>query len=525
MPPHKNIMTILSSLQHMRAPIRSALSALTLSLVMVPLFASARTLQPYPVDAFRPVLVNGEHAAVTRAAWNLSGYGTLYNVHRQGADVDVYNYAGDRCWRDPLASGSEANNLIAWYALSWRDFDLAFATTPDGPQYHAEWFPFVPSQCTRAANRTTPIYTFDAITSSLVELYPYGAERHIDWAERNARLRPRAMAAHTDGELKDVLAELMDGLEDPHTGINGVADGEYFEIGSKTGKPTFHRLQSEFSEQTEYTDFFSWLIAWKAADDEKVLALLTPASRKHALNDALMWGVLDESNVGYLSIGQMMGYEAGADLARERELIGQTIDEALHDLQGTDALVVDIATNLGGYAQVASDIAARFADQRRLAYTTHAPGAHGVAPQPYYVSPAGQSHYGKPVMLLTSDMTVSAGEKFVLLMRGLPNVVHVGQTTQGALGGGLGKGLPNGWEFGMPNEIVRDAQGVVHEAAGIAPTIGFEVFPADNFESGHVQAVLRTAQVTSARELGASSSIRAVDTSRSAGIFPLQHQR
>jgi hypothetical protein len=508
--------------QSVRAPIRTALSALTLSLVMVPLVASARTLQPYPVDAFRPALVNGEHASVTRAAWNLFGYGTLYNVHRPGADVDVYDYAGGQCWRDPLASGSEANNLIAWYALSWRDFDLAFATTPDGPQYHAEWFPFVPSQCTRNANRTTPLYTFDAIASSLAELYPYSTERHIDWAERRAHLRPRAMAAHTDGELRDVLTELMDGLEDPHTGINGVADGEYFEIGSKTGKPTFHRLQAEFSQQTEYTDFFSWLIAWKARDDDKVFALLNPASRKHALNDALMWGVLGGGNVGYLSIGQMMGYEAGADLARERELIGQSIDEALRDLQGTDALVLDIATNLGGYAQVASDIAARFADQRRLAYTTHAPGAQGVAPQPFYVSPAGQSHYGKTVMLLTSDMTVSAGEKFVLLMRGLPNVVHVGQTTQGALGGGLGKGLPNGWEFGMPNEVVRDAQGAIHEAEGIAPAIEFKVFPADDFDNGRVQAVLRAAQMAGPRELGVFSGVRAVDASRSAGILRLQ---
>lgn len=477
----------------------ATLSMLTLSLSAIPLVASARTLQAYPADAFRPVLANNEHVSVTRATWNFSGYGTLYNIHRQGADVDVYDYAGGLCWRDPLASGVEANNLIAHYALSWRDFDLAFATTPDGPQYHVDWFPWVPSQCTRAANRTTPLYTFDAITASLVEFYPYGAERHIDWAERKARLRPQAMAAHTDSELRDVLSELMDGLEDPHTGINGVADGEYFEIGSKTGKPTFHRLQSEFAQQTQYTDFFSWLIAWKAGDDDKVFVLLDPANRKRALNDAVMWGVLNESNIGYLSIGQMMGYEADADLARERELIGQTIDDALRDLRGTDALVLDVATNLGGYAEVASDIAARFADQPRLAYTTHAPGALGVAPQPFYASPGGQSHYGKPVLLLTSDMTVSAGEKFVLLMRGLPNVIQVGQTTQGALGGGLGKGLPNGWEFGMPNEVVRDAQGVIHEAVGIAPAIEFEVFPADNFENGHVRAVLHAAWLAGRR--------------------------
>lgn len=478
---------------------RAALPLLTLALLALSPLASARMLPSYPPAAFRPVLVDGAHVPVTRAIWNFAGYGTLYDVGRNGDDVDVYDYAGSLCWRDPLASGAEANRLIAYYALSWRDFDLAFATGPDGAQYHVGWFPLVPSACTRAADRTTPLYVFDAIASSLVDFYPYAAERGIDWAQRKARLRPRAIAARTDGELKAILAELMDGLEDPHTGINGTANGEYFEIGSKTAKPTFHRLRAEFAQQTQYPDFFAWLIAWKAADDESVFALLDRGSRRRALNDLVMWGVLDGRNIGYLSIGQMMGYEAGADRQRERELIGRAIDTALRELQDTDALIVDVATNLGGYAEVAGDIAARFADRRRLAYTTQAPDARGVAPQAFHVAPAGDSHYGKPVLLLSSDMTVSAGEKFVLLMRSLPNVVHAGQATQGALGGGLGKGLPNGWEFAMPNDVIRDAQGVIHEVTGIAPSVEFAVFPPENFASGHAQAVLQAAQLISPR--------------------------
>jgi hypothetical protein len=40
-------------------------------------------------------------------------------------------------------------------------------------------------------------------------------------------------------------------------------------------------------------------------------------------------------------------------------------------------------------------------------------------------------------------------DSLVLMMRTLPHAVQAGQTTQGALSGGFGKGLPNGWMMGI----------------------------------------------------------------------------
>ncbi|MFC4314084.1 S41 family peptidase [Steroidobacter flavus] len=455
---------------------------------------AAPVVRPFQVNVFRPALVNDVHAPDAEGLWRFNGYGSLFEVGHWRGDVNVYNQAGNLCWRDPAASGEEANNLIAYVANSRWPARTAFANTPDGTQFHVEKVQSVPAAC--LANRNTPLYIFDAVTTSFVDFYPYSVERQVDWSARRARLRPRAAAAKSDQELKAILVEFMKGLEDPHTGINGMVGDEPFEIGSQPGKPTFRALRAEFARQTEYTDFFEWLAVWRAADDEKVFAKLNPATRTRALNGAVMWGVLD-GNVGYLSIGQMMGFEPGANIARERELIGQVMDEALGELRTTDALVLDIAANLGGYAQIASDIAGRFADRRRLAYTTHAPRARGVAPQPFYTTPAGQVRYRKPVLLLTSDVTVSAGEKFTLMMRVLPNVVQVGRATQGALAGGLGKGLPNGWEFGMPNEVTLDAYGQRHEVTGIRPDLEFDVYRVGRTVEGRVRAVLRAARFAS----------------------------
>jgi len=484
----------------------SFLLSLCSSLFLMNSASVAAQVLPFRASDFQPTLVNDVHAAGAEGTWNFAGYGSVFEVGNWKDDVNVYNQAGDLCWRDPLASGGEANNLIAYYAHSRGRSDTAFANTPDGNQFHVEPIRSVPPRCLFPANRTTPLYIFDAIASSFVDFYPYSVERHVDWAARRALLRPRAAAARTDQDLKAILVEFMQGLEDPHAGINGVAGGEAFEIGSKAGKPTFRRLRADFAQQSQYTDFFEWLVEWQAADDEKVFAKLKPSTRSRALNGAVMWGVLD-GNVGYVSIGRMMGFEAGASIERERELVGQTMDRVLRELRHTDALVLDIATNLGGYAQVASDIASRFADRRRLAYTTHAPGARRVAPQPFYTIPAGQSRYLKPVLLLTSDMTVSAGEKLTLLMSVLPNVVQVGQATQGALSGGLGKGLPNGWEFGMPNEVTRDDQGQLYEVTGIRPAFEFKVYRADSFGEGRVRAVLRAAGLACGDSSGFDSSV------------------
>ena len=89
-------------------------------------------------------------------------------------------------------------------------------------------------------------------------------------------------------------------------------------------------------------------------------------------------------------------------------------------------------------------MAGHFTDTRQLSHTKVPHNAPGVAPQAFYVEPAGGVRYLKPVTLLTSDVTVSAAEIFTMAMRALPTVTHRGDTTFGALSDILAKPLPNG---------------------------------------------------------------------------------
>ena len=82
-----------------------------------------------------------------------------------------------------------------------------------------------------------------------------------------------------------------------------------------------------------------------------------------------------------------------------------------------------------------------------------------------------------PVIVLTSGMTASAAEIFVMAMRVLPHVTVIGEPTSGEHSDMLGRMLPNGWEFTLSNEEYVLAGGEVFERAGVPPEVAVELDP------------------------------------------------
>jgi carboxyl-terminal processing protease len=113
-----------------------------------------------------------------------------------------------------------------------------------------------------------------------------------------------------------------------------------------------------------------------------------------------------------------------------------------------------------------------------------------VEPQTFEVAPSTRARYLGPVYLLTSDITLSAGEVFALYMRALPSVIQVGETTRGAFSDTINKPLPNGWMLVLPGEIYRDPSGQSYEVHGLPPQRRFEVFPRNDLFGGHAKRVL-----------------------------------
>jgi len=111
------------------------------------------------------------------------------------------------------------------------------------------------------------------------------------------------------------------------------------------------------------------------------------------------------------------------------------------------------------------------------------------------------TRYLKPIYMLTSELTASAAEVFTLRMRELPNVVQVGETTQGIFSDSTEKGLPNGWVLAMSTEIYRDPRGQNYEGAGVSPVVQYRVIGAEHAADGYRNAILRAAKLAATHNL------------------------
>ena len=119
--------------------------------------------------------------------------------------------------------------------------------------------------------------------------------------------------------------------------------------------------------------------------------------------------------------------------------------------------------------------------------------AHDAFSKPYNYdfSPAkGRQHYNKPIVVLFNRGSFSATNNFVSIMKQLPNVTIIGDTTGGGCGLPFTSELPNGWSVRFSAAVIRDAEGNITEF-GVAPDIKVDMTEADRL-SGH-DTILDTA--------------------------------
>ena len=90
--------------------------------------------------------------------------------------------------------------------------------------------------------------------------------------------------------------------------------------------------------------------------------------------------------------------------------------------------------------------------------------------QAYNVAVTGKNiEFTKPIVMLTNRFVVSSAEGFTLMLKSLPNVTHLGDTTAGSTGNPGIFEMPNGWELFVSRWQVADPNGKLVEGNGIAP--------------------------------------------------------
>ncbi|MBO9547375.1 S41 family peptidase [Caulobacter sp.] len=421
-------------------------------------------------NAYRPVVENGQVAGPLQGAWRSRGYGWIAMFGPGGSSL--FQTAGKACYPDPRSQPDPDEVLALWRPEA--EGVVALAGEADGTRYLFDRLDHLPNACISAAGWTPDrIGLFAADT--FAQFYPASAARRIDWSARRAAIAGRLNPKSTDTDLWNALSDLLAGLDDPHVELHGVVDGKQRDL--EPGEaPTLARVRAADPKGGEK--------AWLRAYRDGVMTGVLKGQGRQVANNRIFWGRIDD--VGYINIVTMGGFDK--DPANEAKVLEATLDEAMTAFKGARAVIVDVSNNRGGYDVLGRAVASRFTDQPRLAYDKVGVGADA-PPQPVVVEVATRPAFTGPVYLVTSDVTVSAGETFTLMMRALPNVRQVGGITRGAFSDKIPKPLPNGWTLALPAELYRDPQGRVVEGKGLAPDLPLNVFPANDLSAGHAKAI------------------------------------
>lgn len=340
----------------------------------------------------------------------------------------------------------------------------------------------------------TPITNYQVFWQTFSEHYPFFALRKMDWAAVDKQFRPQVTASTEPEDLFRILSAMIDPLHDAHTFIN-----------AKSIKQRFHGYRTPDPMQKKNATRITEIIEKQYVQ----------GGLRDFCNKQLQFGMLKDS-VAYLRIHSFSGYSDDREFAKQLEALEKALDTIFADAAKWTGLVIDVRINTGGSDVFGISIASRLATQEYLAYSKvirndiHDAG-HRTPPQPVTVHVSTRPGFRGAVTLLTSADSVSAAETFTMaVLDRQPHITRIGANTQGVFSDVLGRKLPNGWSFGLPNEVYLTKDGKAFDGPGVPPDIETPIFPADDLANSRDSAIDRALQLLSgekkAYEAGAAKN-------------------
>ena len=432
--------------------------------------------------------------------WRSRGYGEVLEIH--GPTVKAYEVTSTTCvpdytgQRDPATiAGREAtfnhDKSDVFFIRSGGQSDHKLMHNEgSASDIRLDRLQRLPAVCDHLTPNT-PAGNFEVFTRTWAENYILFDQKKVDWAEVVRNSQSKVRPETTPAELYDIFVGMIEPLHDRHTFIEAPDLKRDF----STYRPGTDRIikgnPREFFSKTmpallEITDH----------------AYLKTPMRKWC-REKVQYGHVNETT-GYLRITSFSHYSDTPGFAAGLAALESALDEIFSD-PNLKALVIDVRINFGGEDPYGLAIASRLATRPYVAYTKVAridpvdrnkwsPGDRSE------VRPSSRPSFHGPVVELTGPLTISAGETFTQAMMGrTPRVLRIGENTQGVFSDVLGRDLPNGWSFGLPNEVFRTAQGTTFDASGIPPDIIVPVFADDDVSAGRDPGMAKALEILGQR--------------------------
>ena len=433
----------------------------------------------------------GSPAAKTESLdgyWLSDGYGYLVEI--KGSELKLFEITPLSCFpADTLTLQAEPADPRGMRFVS-KDAGAVFLTP--GPSLNTEWF-FVPGAASKILFRRTParpeacsretandpLTNFDIFAATFAAHHGFLKHRGVDWATVTKTYRAKVTPETKPEELFEIFKTMIEPLHDAHTFI-GARD---IKKGFNGKRPGTNSLTADEKKRTI----------------EILETRCLEGKLRSWCNGHLRYARL-KGGAGYLRIDAFHSYATGG-FDEGALALDAALDEIMQDAQGLRGLVIDVRLNGGGADPYGVQIAGRLTDKAYVAFIKRARnGAQNpeswTSPQPSTARVSDRPRFLKTVVELIGSDTVSAGETFTMALMGRqPHITRIGENTQGVYSDVLVRRLPNGWRFGLPNEVFLTEQGKHFEATGVPPDIRIPVFPKADLEAGRDGALEKAIEI------------------------------
>ncbi|MBZ9629744.1 S41 family peptidase [Salegentibacter sp. LM13S] len=416
--------------------------------------------------------------------WKMNGYGKIIEITK--SEVNTFDITKISCILNSEIQRNQIGQLGKFKVINEDTLNLKLGIT----NYYLHRIKELPknkiiNDSIKAKNLKL---NFDVFWHTLNENYAFFKERNLDWQHIYEAYGPQADTIKNEQELYEIFRQITDHLNDDHTSV----------IPTEDIRIEYEKKSDSLEESNSSTN-----LSIAELEDKILYQYVENPSRygKSLHGNGLINYGIASNNIGYIQLNNMLffaNYKVSDSLSgydylfaylkesrknpnyQEDEIKGikRIMDTIVNKFKNTDAIILDLRFNYGGYDVVSLEVLKHFIDSKSKVFSKKAKTRTGFTkPQSFYISPTEET-YNKPVFFLTSHQTSSAPESLTMASMPFENITIIGSRTMGITSDVLEKKLPNGWDLYLSNEIQVNYKGNCYEGVGVPPDIEIN-YPVD----------------------------------------------
>ena len=416
--------------------------------------------------------------------WEMNGYGRIIEI--SDSEVNTYDVTKISCLLHSKHKRNEIQHLGKVSLINKDSLHIKLGIT----NYYLHRIKEFPKEIliTDSVGSKDLKLNFEVFWHTLNENYAFFQERKLDWQGIYTQYKEEVSAIKSELELYEIFREITDRLNDEHTSVRPAEE-----------------ITVAYEKRMGTTEEDTVNSAISIAElEENILKRYVENPFKYGRslhgNGLLNYG-MTKNNIGYIQVNNMLFYgdykisdtASGYDYLyaylkesrknisyQEDEIKGvkRLMDSIVGKFKNTDAIILDLRFNYGGYDVVSLEILKHFINSKHIVFSKKAKTYTGFTkPQTFFIEPTDKT-YVKPIYILTSHQTSSAPESLVMASMPFESIKRIGSRTMGITSDVLEKKLPNGWDLYLSNEIQVNYKGECYERIGVPPDIEIK-YPKD----------------------------------------------